>query len=156
MKEYLSFFFLFLIFCPIYFKMSSLKCRHAQITHFFSLVFFSKVICRGQGVGGCVALTCSEPFIYTYKVSVCMRECVRAHVFTCACVHTCVYMCVCAYMCLHVRVCIHVFTCACVHTCVYMCVCACVYMCVCAYMCLHVRVCIHVCACLHVHWCCMQ
>ena len=37
-------------------------------------------------MGGCVALTCSEPFIYTYKVS--------------ACVHMC--MCVCAYMCARV------------------------------------------------------
>ena len=54
-------------------------------------------------MGGCVALTCSEPFIYTYKVSVCMRECVCVYVRVC--IHECMHACMCAHVC--VSVCVH-------------------------------------------------
>lgn len=38
---------------------------------------------------------------YEERKTVCVCECVLAHVYMCACVHTCSYVCVCGHMCAH-------------------------------------------------------
>jgi len=68
-------------------------------------------------------LVCGSANVHACTPSLCVRVCLHAHVYMCACVHVrvcvnaCVRACVCTYVRTCVRMCVRV--CACLFACVY-------------------------------------